>query len=621
MSALRFRQLLILVTGGLFVLGFFWVDNWRETMVNGDSSGYYMHVVSALVNQDVGQYDQTIDDYLKNYPQAADPREDVYGIRLTEKGRRYIKYTLGVGLLQVPFFGLAHLIASLSPAFPADGWSFPYMLLIHLSKVVYIFWGLYLLSGLLLRSFSRWITALTIVVVAFGTNLFYHGTFLTLAHSYLFFAFSLLMVLAHRFYDRPSLGRAFGIGLVVGLIALTRVPEVVGLCVPLLWGVRSASSLRERIAFFRQRPQYLGLAGIGLLLVFSPQIAYWQYVSGEWFFNPYQGESFNFLKPRIHRGWFSFKNGWLIYTPVMIFALWGFGYARKKAPQVVLPAATFLLLNAWIHYSYYVWNYYPGLGSRPMIEVYPLLSFCLAAFADRFWSNRWSRRFLLLGSIFFIALNLHQSWQMRRGIIWSQQGNMAFYAETFGRMTSTRNALRAYDSHSFQPDEGKLIAADTLLYEAFSSGDTLPLVTHPVSSAPRALEMSADFTHYRVRLDAEEWALTGGSWLYVAVDAYRPGSDMVWVRWKMENLELSLWDEKGRRRLVRSIKIMSHVGNDKHSIWSCGTPDQWGEAGFYLRLPRNISPGWQLEVAIANPDEFRLFVDNLRLIRCIPKTT
>jgi hypothetical protein len=102
------RYLLLLLIAIGYIGGNFVVDRWGKTLYYGDSNGYYLHVVSFFVNQDVGDYDKTITTLRQVNPDSSDPREDVYGIRLTDKGRRYIKYTVGVPLMEAPFFLLAH---------------------------------------------------------------------------------------------------------------------------------------------------------------------------------------------------------------------------------------------------------------------------------------------------------------------------------------------------------------------------------------------------------------------------------------------------------------------------------------------------------------------------------
>ncbi|NRA51396.1 MAG: hypothetical protein HRU12_19890, partial [Phaeodactylibacter sp.] len=229
----------------LFFAGYFLINRWDEALYYGDSNSYYLHVVSFWVNQDVGDYDATITSLQATNPGSADPREDEFGIRLTEKGRRYIKYTLGVPVMETPFFFLAHVWANLSARYEANGWSRPYLLAISLSTIFYLLLGFYLLIRVLLRYFTPKVTALTLLTLGFATNLFYHATYITMAHGFLFFDYCLLLFLTERFYDRPGKRKAFGIGLVVGLIMLTRVPEVVSLFIPLLWGVSSGASFRE----------------------------------------------------------------------------------------------------------------------------------------------------------------------------------------------------------------------------------------------------------------------------------------------------------------------------------------------------------------------------------------
>ena len=136
------------------VTGLLVIDRWPTTLHMGDSSFYYMHVVSAFVNNDIGNYDRTITTLQEVHPGTPDPRNDVYGIRLTEKGRRYIKYTVGVPLLETPFFFLAHAYANASPKYEANGWTKPYMLTVGFATITYVLIGFYFLIGLLKRFFD-----------------------------------------------------------------------------------------------------------------------------------------------------------------------------------------------------------------------------------------------------------------------------------------------------------------------------------------------------------------------------------------------------------------------------------------------------------------------------------
>jgi hypothetical protein len=52
---------------------------------------------------------------------------------------------------------------------------------------------------------------------------------------------------------------------------------------------------------------------------------------------------FYFLDPEIISGLFSYRKGWLIYTPVMAFGLVGMFFTRKSATPLFLPVLLFIV--------------------------------------------------------------------------------------------------------------------------------------------------------------------------------------------------------------------------------------------------------------------------------------
>lgn len=602
----------------LFLAGYVLIDRWDEALYHGDSNSYYLHVVSFWVNQDVGDYNATISSLQAANPGSADPREDKFGIRLTERGRRYIKYTLGVPVMETPFFLLAHAWAKVSGTYPADGWSKPYLLAVSLSTVLYLLVGFFLLSRVLQRYFSSPVTALVLLTLAFATNVFYHATYVTMAHGFLFFDYCLLLFLTERFYDRPSRAKAFGIGLVVGLIALTRVPEVISLLLPLLWGINNREALRKRWQFLIGHPAYLLLAGLGLGLAFSPQLGYWYYVSGQLYFNPYEGEGFNFLQPMIYKGWFDFSNGWLIYTPVMLFSLIGLFRLRHHAPGKLLPIALFVGLHAYIHYSYYAWTYFPGLGSRPMVETYPLLAFGLGACFAPLLQHLWAAAGLGLGLLFFTWLNLFQTWQMKKGMIWSERGNAAFYLETFGTLQPTWHSMVAFDTKERQPaDTAALRPAELLFREGFETPDNPHRYTGQVYQGQGAL-LPPHGDYILTDTLAPDRA-QAGDWLRISLYAYMPEAGRIWSRDSGIILFTELQNGDGRRKKRRLMRPTAYIGNTDYSIWHAGTPDQWGEAAFFFRLPRSFKTGWHLRLYLRNPAGQRVYLDEVRVQQYVPR--
>lgn len=602
------RHLLLLLIAIVYIAGNLILDRWKTTLYYGDSNSYYLHVVSFFVNQDVGDYDKTITSLQEVNPESPDPREDKFGIRQTEKGRYYIKYTLGVAVMETPFFLAAHAYAKISEKYEANGWSRPYLLAIGFAVICYVLIGFNLLIKVLEMYFPKKVVALTILAIAFATNLFFQATYLTMAHGFLFFDYCVLIYLTTHFYKAPNIWKALGIGAMVGLIALTRVPEVISALIPLLWGVYNFRSLKERLTFFAKNYNFLLLATIGFLAVFSIQIVYWYYVSGHLFFNPYEGEGFNFLRPNIHKGWLHYANGWLIYTPIMAFSLLGWLFLRKYHPDSQLAIFTFVGLHSFIHYSYYAWTYFPGLGNRPMVETYALLSFGLAACFFFFLEKKWLSWLPIVLVVFFTWLNLFQTWQMQKGVIWSERGNRAFYWETFGTMQSTLNSLRAYDTRQFQPDSSEVQLVETLVDESFEDSTQFAMNSEFVHSGQFSFYKIEEYSNLA---EAPLQEIQPNDWLGVSIYAYMKGVDRIWVRDLCEILILEIYDENGTKQAGASIPVSAYIGNNNYSIWTAGEIDRWDEASFFLRVPKKAKPNWTYKVYIYNPHGQKLYLDDL----------
>ncbi|MEL7426739.1 MAG: hypothetical protein AAFN81_27350 [Bacteroidota bacterium] len=610
---MKFRLVLIAILAVILVSGNLIIDRWPTELYKGDSNGYYLHVVSFFVNQDVGNYDQTIGSLKEEYPAYEDPREDKFGIRLTPIGRYYVKYTVGVSLLESPFFLLAHAYASVSDQYKATGWSKPYLLIVGFAPVVYVLIGLYLLIGILRRYYDKATVAITILALALATNLFYHTNYVVMSHAFLFFLHAALIHLSVSFYEQSSYSLALLVGLVVGLISITRVPEIIAALVPLLWGVKTWATLKERfLFFFVDNKRYLATAAFGFLMIFSIQLFYWNYVSGQLVFNPYQGETFNFFNPKIYKGFFDFQNGWLIYTPIMAFSLYGLFRLKNGSQAVFWPAVVFISLHAYIHYCYYAWTFFPGLGQRPMVETYPLLSFGLAAAFSLFFKRRSLRWLPFTSLIVFGALNLFQTWQMKKGVIWPERHNAAFYWETFGSLTPTLNSLRAYDTHQLQPEEGQIELKAVIHQDGFENR-----TQYADSQLSEKYAYEGAYSYYAL---TEEQTIINelsiprtleADWLKLSISAFIAPSEQIWDRDLCMRMFAELSNLNGKNPRKRNIAISPHIGNSTFSIWSTGSANEWGEASYFVKLPK--SGEYALRVFLRNEHGQKLYLDNFEV--------
>jgi len=347
----------------------------------------------------------------------------------TKVGRTMSKMTMGTAVLYSPFFFPAHWLAK-PLGYPADGYSLPYRIALAFSSIFYAMAGLFLLMKLLRKYFDRMAVAITVLAIGLGTNLyFYTNIDPAMSHAYSFCLFAAFILLTDKWIARPGWLVALGIGISGGLIILVRPSNGIIFIILLLWQVDSFAALKSRfVTFLRQWPNIL-LMVAAVIIVALPQMLYWKYSTGQYIYYGYREERFFFNDPEIFKGLFSYRKGWLVYTPVMAFAMFGLGVMYVKMKKLFWPVLVFTLLNFYVVWSWWCWWYGGGFGQRTLIESYALLAIPLAASVDFFLKKNKPLRFIfsfLIG--FFIILNIFQTYQYTRGIIhWDGMTKKAYW--------------------------------------------------------------------------------------------------------------------------------------------------------------------------------------------------
>ena len=168
-------------------------------------------------------------------------------------------------------------------------------------------------------------------------------------------------------------------------------------------------------------------------LVISPQLVYWKYSTGSWVYYSYGEEGFYFNHPHIIDGLFSYRKGWFIYTPLMLFFVIGFFFMRKRIPELLLPLSIFLLLNIYVVFSWWCWWYGGSFGARPMIDSYGLLALPFATLLEKVISRKkWQKIMASVFLLFFIYMNLFQTRQYRTSMIhWDSMTKQAYWKVFF----------------------------------------------------------------------------------------------------------------------------------------------------------------------------------------------
>jgi hypothetical protein len=345
-------------------------------------------------------------------------KEGVLWLMTAPNGKKVAKMTMGASILYSPFFFMGHLFSKCTNQ-RQDGYSMPYGIFLCIGGVFYGLFGLFILKKILLHYFNDIVTAITLLIVALGTNLFYYSVFLpTRVPVYEFFLFSIFIFGVIKWEKNQSILPVILIGISGGLLTLIRPTDIIIFLFFIFFGVSSINSFKIRYNLFAERSIQILLITIFVLLIQLPQFIYWKYTTDSWIYYSYENEKIFFFKPHIINGLFSYRKGWLLYTPLMIFSLIGIYFLYKNQRQLFFPVLLFILVHTYIIFSWWCWWYGGTYGCRPMIASYTFLSLSLASFLAE-WKNKSILKFSsIIGiSAFLLLLNLFQAYQYKIGML------------------------------------------------------------------------------------------------------------------------------------------------------------------------------------------------------------
>jgi len=356
-----------------------------KPVIRSDGVGYQAYLPAVLVHQDLS---------FKTFERREFPKGIPYWTGIHRRPHGYvIKYCIGVALLETPFFAVAHVGATLAGYTSVYAW--PYQVAAAVSGSCYFGLGGVCLWLLLRRLFEPAIAFTALALTVGGTNLLHYATYdAGFSHVYSFFLISALLLFGRDLYG-ASTRRWLGVGLLLGLIAVTRPSNAIfGLFVIADWFTR-AGNWREALRRLRYRPWQWGA---GVLVAWMPvalQLAYWKKATDQWVYYAYVNEGFNFFYPAGWRVLLGFEKGWFIYIPLAGVAVIGWALARRKLFPGAGLVLFFTVINLWIISSWHDWGYGGAFSMRPLVESSPLVALGLAGFLWRVWPVRWARRLAL----------------------------------------------------------------------------------------------------------------------------------------------------------------------------------------------------------------------------------
>lgn len=407
---------------------------WQRTRVlNYDVEAYYHYLPATIIHHGLCDlsYVETLD--LTLHPNEEQSR---YGILTHGSGCDVIKYTYGTAFFELPLFLIAHAYMLIADPEHADGYSPPYQLAVSISTILFVVLGFVLLRSFLRKQVPDLVAAIAMIAIGLGTNLFFYTTHDSgMSHGYLFFLYAAVLFLTDRWYAQPQWSTAALLGLVLGMILIIRPVDAIIVLVPIFW---PSGTTNKRSAWFHFLIKYRSHLSLALLfgaLPIIPQLFYWKAMTGSFLFYSYENEGFAFLSPEILNGLFSYKKGWLVYSPLVALGAIGIllmTLDRKQRP-LAIPLLVFFPVMIFVVFSWEQWWYGGGFGCRPMVPSLALLTLPIAILLAKSFDRS---RFLGFLLVFVIAcgirLNLFQQMQYERTILHWDSMTKERYWEIFG---------------------------------------------------------------------------------------------------------------------------------------------------------------------------------------------
>lgn len=398
-------------------------DHWKSVLAV-DARGYYAHLPSLLLYGDIHfEMEDTITvDWYQDPARKFEYRHDALDVR-------HNKYHVGTSVLQLPFFGGAHLIAWLTGQ-RTNGYSRPYILSITLAAWFYLLLGIYFLGRWLKEArFSPTVATLVILAIVFGTNLFYYvirepG----MSHVYSFAFVALFCWTGWRYFRDGETKWLFWFSIAFGMIILIRpVNALVLLSLPFLAG--SWKQLKQGILIKLGKPKKLVAAALPAIAIFSIQLILYKIQTGQFWVYSYGEEKLHLDNPHLWEFLVSYKKGAFVYVPILFISLIGFGWWWRHSRVRAMSLLVFLLIVVYILSSWWNWWYGGSFGQRPLIEFYPFFALLLAGLLT--WVSGKISQPVVVSVLFALTMVCQiQTYQYRYGMIhWEDMDKHRYWQE------------------------------------------------------------------------------------------------------------------------------------------------------------------------------------------------
>ncbi len=370
----------------------------KKQILVSDALIYYEYLPAIFIFNDITWQ------FSKNRPEDFDG--EVWLVT-DEEGRRFPKTSIGVALLEMPFF-LVALAVNQCYDLGSYGYSPLFEYWIMLGAVFYVLAGLFVLRKILIRFVSHAAALITIISFGLATGLMFYGPVSSgHSHAYSFFLVTSFIYLVMRWHDLPTFRNSILLGVTLGLITLVRPVNALIVIFAILYSLQNKGALQCKLNTIKKSFPKVSIAVVSSLAIVSIQLIFWKLSVGSWFVNSYGDERFFWDNPKFLEGFFGFRKGLFVYSPVLILAIFGLLIKSKKMTNSKMALLVYFGINAYVVLSWWCWWYGGSYTHRAFLDSLAVLAIFFALFVDYLIKGRMLIQKLMVASFigFCVYLN------------------------------------------------------------------------------------------------------------------------------------------------------------------------------------------------------------------------
>lgn len=332
-------------------------QKYPEMIFSSDQEGYYMYIAAPFFSGGFANY-KSSSNLFTPYPGT---------------DKVFTKYSYGTALLEAPFVVVAHFIYLISEGHHDSHGRLPIHGLGVLSAFIfYSLLSLWLLRRFLEQKFDPIWVMVALCGLYLGTNwIFYTVREPGNSHVVSLFVLCCWLVFIPKLFREPSAQNFAIAGLLFGLTSLIRPTNAVAILYLLFaeYQAPNGGTFKERWQFLIKNWKFIPLFAGCTVLVWLPQMTYWHYATGHWFFYSYQNEGFiNWRSPKILHVLFDVQNGLFVYAPILFLPLCGLLVGAWRKQREAIGTLFILSLLTYLFASWWTWSFGGAYGHRCYVD-------------------------------------------------------------------------------------------------------------------------------------------------------------------------------------------------------------------------------------------------------------